>query len=223
MEQGREPAPTAVRTIKRYANRKLYDMKDSSYVTLEEIAQFVKTGEEVRVIDNKSKEDLTAVTLTQIIFEEEKKKKRVLPLATLRGVIQSGGEFIHKRITEPVTSIREEAERTVANLRGEAERTMNRLVKMEHIDDLREAMKEFIDNSHHVYDDLQKRLDERMRVVVSSIPQFSTLGRELETLKQKVNQLERALTPKRRDKGKDTGDVPDQKDTDQKDADREDD
>lgn len=200
MEQGRESAPAAIRTIKRYANRKLYDMTDSSYVTLEEIAQFVKNGEEVRIVDNKTKEDLTAVTLTQIIFEEEKRKKRILPLATLRGVIQSGGEFIHKRIAEPVASFREEAERTVATLRGEAERTMGRLVKMDGIDELRDAMKEFIENTHGVYDDFQKRLDERVRLVLGNIPQFSSLGKELDHLKKKVNQLERALTPKKKDK-----------------------
>lgn len=198
MEQGRESAPATVRTIKRYANRKLYDMTDSSYVTLEEIAQFVKNGEEVRIVDNKTKEDLTAVTLTQIIFEEEKRKKRILPLATLRGVIQSGGEFIHKRIAEPVASFREEAERTVANLRGEAERTMGRLVKMDGIDELREALKEFIENTHGVYDEFQKRLDDRVRVVLGNIPQFSSLGKELDHLKKKVNQLERALTPKKK-------------------------
>ena len=207
MDQAREPTPpTTLRTIKRYANRKLYDMTDSSYVTLEEIAEFVKRGEEVRIVDNKTKEDLTALTLTQIIFEEEKRKKRVLPLATLRGVIQSGGEFIHKRITEPVVSFREEAERTVATLRGEAERTMGRLVKMDGIEELRDAMKEFLDNTHGVYDDLQKRLDERVRVVLGNLPQFSSLGKELDSLKKKVNQLERALTPRKKaDKPHDEG------------------
>jgi len=207
MEQGRDstPATTTTRTIKRYANRKLYDMTESSYVTLEEIAQFVKNGEEVRILDNKTKEDLTAVTLTQIIFEEEKRKKRILPLATLRGVIQSGGEFIHKRIAEPVASFREEAERTVATLRGEAEKTMGRLVKMEGIEELREAMKEFLDNTHGVYDDFQKRLDERVRVVLGNIPQFSSFGKELDHLKKKVNQLERALAPKKKDRSKEEG------------------
>jgi polyhydroxyalkanoate synthesis repressor PhaR len=58
--------------IKRYANRKLYDTRASRYVTLQEIAQFVRDGDEVQIIDNKSKEDLTNVTLAQIIYEEQK-------------------------------------------------------------------------------------------------------------------------------------------------------
>ena len=60
--------------IKRYSNRKLYDTSRSCYVTLEEVAAMVRNGQDVVIIDNKTKEDLTTVTLTQIIFEEEKKK-----------------------------------------------------------------------------------------------------------------------------------------------------
>ena len=51
------------RLIKRYANRKLYDTRDSRYVTLQQIAELVRDGEDVKIIDNKSKEDLTNVTL----------------------------------------------------------------------------------------------------------------------------------------------------------------
>ena len=61
-----------IRVIKRYANRKLYDTRDSKYVTLDRIAEFVRNGEEVKVIDNRSKADLTKVTLAQIIYEEQK-------------------------------------------------------------------------------------------------------------------------------------------------------
>lgn len=55
-----------VKVIKRYTNRKLYDTVESRYVTLEEIGEMVKAGAEVRIIDNRTKEDLTSVTLAQI-------------------------------------------------------------------------------------------------------------------------------------------------------------
>lgn len=86
--------------IKRYANRKLYDTARSCYVTLEEIADMVKAGEDLRIIDNRTGEDLTGVTLTQIIYEDQKKtdQKSVLPLGALRSIIQSGGE-IFSRLT----------------------------------------------------------------------------------------------------------------------------
>ena len=57
------------KVIKRYANRKLYDTEQSTYVTLDEIEQMIKDGEELKIIDNKSKEDITHVTLAQILFE----------------------------------------------------------------------------------------------------------------------------------------------------------
>ena len=194
MEQQGDNMGIEVRIIKRYANRKLYDLKESSYVTLDEIAQFVKKGEEIRVVDNKTKEDLTALTLTQIIFEEEKKKKRILPVSTLRDVIQSGGEFIQKRITEPVTSMRDEAERTVASLRGEAERKVGRLVKIEGIEELKVVVRDLVENTHQLYDDLQRRTDERVRVVLSSLPQFSLLRKEVEALKTQVSALEGSVS-----------------------------
>jgi polyhydroxyalkanoate synthesis regulator protein len=56
------------RIIKRYSNRKLYDTKDSRYVTLLQIAEMVRSGEEVQIIDNNTKDDLTEVTLAQIIY-----------------------------------------------------------------------------------------------------------------------------------------------------------
>ena len=70
--------------IKRYQNRKLYDTQNSTYVTLYDISRMIKEGSDVQVIDNSTKEDLTAVTLTQILFEEEKKKKSLLPLGALK-------------------------------------------------------------------------------------------------------------------------------------------
>src|SRR3954454_7146555 len=81
------------KVIKRYTNRKLYDTVESRYVTLDEIAQMIKGGAEVKIIDNRSKEDLTSVPLAQIIFEEEKKRSQ-MPLGVLREIIRHGGEAV---------------------------------------------------------------------------------------------------------------------------------
>jgi polyhydroxyalkanoate synthesis repressor PhaR len=81
------------KVIKRYTNRKLYDTVESRYVTLDEIAQMIKAGAEVKIIDNRTKEDLTSVTLAQIIFEEEKKRSQ-MPLGVLREIIRHGGEAV---------------------------------------------------------------------------------------------------------------------------------
>jgi|SRR4051795_13589778 len=80
---------TTARTIKRYANRKLYDTRDSRYVTLDHIAAMVRAGDDVKVVDNTTRADLTTATLAQIIFEEEKKTPR-LSVSGLRKIIQGG-------------------------------------------------------------------------------------------------------------------------------------
>jgi polyhydroxyalkanoate synthesis repressor PhaR len=88
------------RVIKRYANRKLYDTQHSRYVTLDQIADMIRGGDDVKIVDNKTKEDLTSVTLAQIIFEEEKRQKSFLPLQAMRNIIQSGGESITQLVNQ---------------------------------------------------------------------------------------------------------------------------
>ena len=80
-----------MRTIKRYSNRKLYDTFDKHYVTLSDVAGFVRNGDEVKVTDHGSGSDLTSATLAQIIFEEEKRSSR-LGAEGLRRIIQHGLE-----------------------------------------------------------------------------------------------------------------------------------
>src|SRR5512134_3828312 len=101
----REPA----KIIKRYTNRKLYDTVESRYVTLDEIAEMIKAGAEVKIVDNRTKEDLTSVTLAQIIFEEEKKTSK-MSLEMLRDLIRHGGAMAQRMF-----------EGTGAELRGRVE------------------------------------------------------------------------------------------------------
>jgi polyhydroxyalkanoate synthesis repressor PhaR len=78
--------------IKRYPNRKLYDTEAKQYITLEGIAVLVRAGQEVQVTDHVTGEDLTALTFSQIILEEEKRQSGFLPRATLTSLIQAGGD-----------------------------------------------------------------------------------------------------------------------------------
>jgi polyhydroxyalkanoate synthesis repressor PhaR len=82
--------------IKRYSNRKLYDTVAKQYITLEGIAELIRQGQDVQVIDHATGEDLTAVTLTQIIFEQEKKQSGFLPRSILSDMIQVGGERLNQ-------------------------------------------------------------------------------------------------------------------------------
>jgi polyhydroxyalkanoate synthesis repressor PhaR len=84
--------------IKKYGNRRMYDTAGSRYVNLDDIAALIRAGKEVRVEDAKTGQDLTRVTLTQIITEDAKQKPTGLPLELLRQLIvasdQAGQEFI---------------------------------------------------------------------------------------------------------------------------------
>lgn len=113
--------------IKRYPNRKLYDTEAKQYITLEGIAALIRQGNDVQVVDYTSGEDLTALTLTQIIVEQEKKKSGFLPQSVLTGLVQSGGDTLatlRQSLASPLDlahQVDEEIERRVQALtrRGE--------------------------------------------------------------------------------------------------------
>jgi polyhydroxyalkanoate synthesis repressor PhaR len=76
--------------IKRYSNRKLYDTQESRYVTLDEIEEMVRGGREVSVVDAATGDDLTSVTLTQIILEHERNHRGTLPTTFLHQLVKHG-------------------------------------------------------------------------------------------------------------------------------------
>jgi polyhydroxyalkanoate synthesis repressor PhaR len=79
----------SMRTIRRYSNRKLYDSTESHYVTLNQICDLIRSGEEIRVIQKDTGEDLTTATMAQIIFEQTK-SNAPLSVEGLRRIIVSG-------------------------------------------------------------------------------------------------------------------------------------
>ncbi|CAM5775402.1 polyhydroxyalkanoate synthesis repressor PhaR [Labrys miyagiensis] len=87
MAKAKEPT-----TIKKYANRRLYNTGTSTYVTLEDLGAMVKAGEDFVVHDAKTSEDITRQVLTQIIFEQENKGQNLLPITFLRQLIRFYGD-----------------------------------------------------------------------------------------------------------------------------------
>lgn len=79
-----------IRLIKRYESRKLYDTEESRYVSLDEIAAWVREGQEIQVIDNATEADVTSQTLTQIILEEGRKGSSFLPSDLLHELVRRG-------------------------------------------------------------------------------------------------------------------------------------
>src|SRR5215470_3537396 len=103
--------------IKRYSNRKLYDTQESRYVTLEEIEEMIRGGKEITVVDASSGADLTSVTLTQIILENERTRRSALPSAFLHQLIKHGEawqDFVQRSMRssmEGIVSSQRETER----------------------------------------------------------------------------------------------------------------
>jgi polyhydroxyalkanoate synthesis repressor PhaR len=205
------------RVIKRYANRKLYDMSESCYITHDEIAQLVRDGEEVRIIDNRTKEDLTTLTLTQILFKEEKEQRKTLPLQTLRGLLQTSGDFIQRHITQPVTSLREEAEDAMTKVRNALkaradleEHAAEAIAAAAEADEEaaaeatargvegsrpppREALRDWLDNSQRSFESLQRNLEDRWELVFSSLGHLDANRKRIKELEQRVEALEAEL------------------------------
>lgn len=80
--------------LKKYANRRLYDTEQSAYVTLHQVADYIKKGRQVSIFDAKTKEDVTAFILTQIVLEEAKNKNALLPIPLLHMIIRYGDNLL---------------------------------------------------------------------------------------------------------------------------------
>jgi len=193
-----EGARKEPKVIKRYTNRKLYDTVESRYVTLEEISQMIMAGSEVKIVDNRSKEDLTSVTLAQIIFEQEKKKSR-MPLAMLREMIRHGGETLTGFLTHQVGP-------RVASIKEEADALRDRLLRREGEDKVAaeaaatvprpttiDQAKELVAQSQRVFEDWQKRIDEGVRHAVENVTSIPGLAKDLAALEKKIAEVEKKL------------------------------
>ena len=94
--------------VKRYSNRKLYDTQESRYVTLEELEELIRAGKEISVVDVSTGEDLTSVTLAQIILENERNRRATLPTGFLHQLIKHGEawqDFLQKSLKSSLEGI----------------------------------------------------------------------------------------------------------------------
>ena len=192
------------RIIKRYANRKLYDTEHSRYVTLDQISEMIRNGDDVKIVDNKTKEDLTTVTLAQIIFEEEKKQRSFLPLGAMRNIIQSGGQWFaeaQRRVQSILPGKRKgedggDAEdvdtKTEATPAADGDQD-EAMVKKRSLQSLRE----WVDHSKHRLDEWQKQVDSKIRTTIDGISQavtpWTSVNKDVKALADRITDLETKL------------------------------
>jgi polyhydroxyalkanoate synthesis repressor PhaR len=185
-----------VKIIKRYTNRKLYDTVESRYVTLDEIAEMVKAGVDVKIIDNRTKEDLTSITLAQIIFEEEKREGQ-MPLGLLKRIIQGGGsavqDFISERVTSRVGALKEEAETRVNRFFRREDGSTGPVPARETPLRSPPNVREMFTTSQRALEDWQRRVDDRVRGVVEAVTGLTGLQRELVVLTERLDAIEKKL------------------------------
>lgn len=186
----------ARRIIKRYSNRKLYDTKDSRYVTLLQIAEMVRGGEEVQIIDNNTKDDLTEVTLAQIIYEEQKAHSRNVPLQTLK-------ELIHARTEKVLADLREgpigrlipgskPPDEKVPEVAPPKEKEKEREREKDK-DKERESKPTLVDQAKEKLEEVQHQLDERVKAILTSFRPLQQLQHEVRRLNERIEELERKL------------------------------
>ncbi len=190
-----EGSPTERRVIKRYSNRKLYDTKDSRYVTLLQIAEMVRAGEEVQIIDNNSKEDLTEVTLAQIIYEEQKAHSRNVPLQTLK-------ELIHTRTEKVLSDLRETPiGRLIPGSKSEPppapgaapSGSGDSAPEAAAAKPEKERSPGLVDQAKETLEDWQHKIDDRIKAFLPSFSPWQQLQGEVKRLNARIEELERKI------------------------------
>ncbi len=168
---------TDKRLIKRYGNRKLYDVAKSRYITLDGIRELVQAGEDVQVVDNRSGEDLTGVTFAQIIYEAEKRNTGDQTLPLLRRMVEIGDETV-QRSREAIESVVDAAEKGVRKLVGS---------EGSHF------LEDVLDLPQRRLEEIQRRIDQQVRQSVEKVTHNPVLQTEIRRVESNLRQLESKL------------------------------
>jgi polyhydroxyalkanoate synthesis repressor PhaR len=133
--------------IKKYANRKLYDTRTSSYITLEGIAGLVRDGHEIKVVDRETGQDLTQVTLSQIVLSEEKRgPSHLIDGSALQERGQALLDYVRKTLNVPSDLVNQMERR-----RGDLEGVIDEAIE--------QALRRLRIPSHTEIEKINKRLD----------------------------------------------------------------
>lgn len=187
-----EPGP---RIIKRYSNRKLYDTRESRYVTLLQLADRIREGDEVRVVDNATKEDKTEVTLALIISEELKSRPRSLPLATLEALVRHrGGRVLSQLRGGPLGRLAWPAGGTDADPQApQACETSTTEGEQAEPDPAEGPGGPLVRGLTGTLEQLQQVFEDRLRTLIPSAATVSELETRLDLLAERLANVERRL------------------------------
>ena len=160
----RQPAPAGEILIKRYENRKLYDKEAGRYVTLSDLAGLIAKGGEIRVLDQKTGEDLTSLVLAQVILELIKERASSIPRQVLSGLIRWGSKPVEvwKGLLGPqeaASRARTEVERIVSGLLGRGRLTLEEALSLRQ--DVTASVQRIVSDAQHGLETRVRGLFER--------------------------------------------------------------
>ena len=176
--------------IKRYSNRKMYDSSTSKYVILEDIARLIRENEEVLVIDNETGDDITTITLGQIILEQERGKRDLLPVPVLlREIIRKGEESVMEFVKRSVLA----GMGAVGVTREKAEEIAGELVKSAKIS--KEQGKELVKSLMEKVEEEREALDRKFEAAIQRVMKKAHIPTKEEFLElnQKIEDLNRQM------------------------------
>ena len=184
--------------IKKYANRKMYDTDDKRYVSLAQLSELIKQGEEVMVIDNRTGEDITAAIVSQLIGRDNQEKEKAVSSQLLMQLLRKGGG-----------TLTDYAKKYVSLWQGafnmaedEVGQIVNRLVKNKELSmaDAGKLKKEIIGYTSTLKSWISDSIDKRVGEVLQSmnlatIDHLKELSVKVDALSKKVQQLEKVHAP----------------------------
>lgn len=187
----RDDHTNVLRVIKRYTNRKLYDTLESRYVTLGQVAQIVREGYDVRVIDSSTSDDMTQVTLALIIFEEERLHTHSIPLQTLREVILRRGGSLFAQLRR--SALENLLPGRSPNADANPEQAVVDASRIELASSKEDARGDAVEAARDSKSDAQLWLEDRARAALATFRPFLLLQRKIVQLSRRIELVESRL------------------------------
>jgi polyhydroxyalkanoate synthesis repressor PhaR len=178
------------RVIKRYVNRRLYDVQEKKTVTLQDVAELIKAGEDIMIVDNKTKEDITLPTLFQILSLEAREWKDNMPSAKVASQLFMKGsgtvvEAVKKAIAVSIGVLDVTRERV--------EELVDDLIEKGHLDKKERAktVREILDKAEEHSREARNWIEERVKATVTKLRPAKE--EEVNALRRQVNALEKTI------------------------------
>ena len=194
------PKPEGPIIIKKYANRRLYDTQISQYVTLEDVAEMVRKGEEVKVVDARSGKDLTRAILTQIIVEQEIKGDNMLPLKFLRQIIRMYGDNMRPLVPhyldytmDALIDNQEQLQDYLSHQVENASSSMSKVFPFPGMDGMQSTLQDMTRQNMAVFEQTMKMFNPfaAMAGAGGSKSEVETLKRQREELDKRIREMEK--------------------------------